>query len=343
MRKTSIGSALLSLFLCLMFVLPTGADAQPEEKPLFGFSVLSDIHVEAWSGESQNKFANALADLQQAAPDSLALILNGDLTNGLPGDYLTLNSLLKENPHPQSVFASIGNHEFYKSWFKGSGSWSSDTFPNGETEQASIQRFLQFTGESSVYYQKKIQGFPFIFLGSEQYRQSNPDNAENAYLSQTQLDWLRQSLLNAQYTYGLNRPIFVFLHQPLSDTVSGSECCINYRSVIQDKELRNILSAFPQVILFTSHSHMNLRLPKTFVQDLFTMVNTSSASDPWTSDSNGAYKPLGGNASEGLYVEVYPNSRVVIKGRDFANHAWIPEAQYTVLPPSARNPARSGG
>ncbi|MDF2958835.1 MAG: phosphohydrolase [Paenibacillus sp.] len=339
MKRLSICSILLFLFMQVTFLHPAAALA--EEEPLFGFSVLSDIHVQSWDTQSHSKLKTALADLHETAPDASALILNGDLGNGTPDDYQKLKGLLKQLPHPPALYASIGNHEFYKAWTTPSGKWSPESFPNGETEAASIQRFLQFTGESSIYHEKIIQGHHFLFLGSEQYRQTNPGNEEDAYLSAAQLDWLRQRLNHTQNSSAADRskPIFVFLHQPLSETVAGSECCVYNRAVLQDKELRSLLSGYPQTILFSSHSHLNLRLPRTMVQDRFTMVNTSSVEEPWTVDSNGGYLSLAANASEGLYVEVY-KEKVLIKGRDFTNHSWIPEAQFTVVPPAANKQSR---
>ncbi|WP_027415854.1 hypothetical protein [Aneurinibacillus terranovensis] len=89
-----------------------------------------------------------------------------------------------------------------------------------ETEQDSIRRFLDFAGYHQLFYDKWIKGYHFIFLGSEQYRQSNPYNYEDAYLSDEQLDWLRTKLKEGDR----KRPTFIFLHQPLPDTVSGSFC-----------------------------------------------------------------------------------------------------------------------
>ncbi|MNG01839.1 3',5'-cyclic adenosine monophosphate phosphodiesterase CpdA [compost metagenome] len=169
-----------------------------------------------------------------------------------------------------------------------------------------------------VYYDRWIKGYHFIFLGSEQYRQTNPANAEDAWLSQTQLSWLQSKL---QENYVQKRPLFVFLHQPLQGTVSGSQP----RGVVQRNELKQILSPYPEVIFFTGHTHWELRLPTTLIRDVFTMVNSSSVTYPY--DSNDQL--FQGNRSEGLVLEVY-DDRVHIRGRDFQGQAWISEADFTV-------------
>lgn len=309
---------------------PQDADAasgQTDGAPVLTFPVISDIHIQSWEDASHEKLVHVLNDLNEINPSADTLVVNGDLTEGMPEDYAKLKELMQSAPHPESVLYNIGNHEFYKAWYSSRTQWNPDGFPNGETEQDSISRFLAFSGENKVYYDKTIKGYHFIFLGSERYRQSDPDYAEDAYLSPEQLDWLKQTL---KKDAGSNKPVFVFLHQPLPATVSGTHfCCTNSRAVIQHKELKSILSQYPQVIYFSSHSHWELNQPDTLVRDGFTMVNTASVSETWTSDGKGAEKLKGKKESEGLYVEVYPD-RVQIKGRDFYRKQWIPEAQFTV-------------
>nr|AFK65378.1 phosphohydrolase [Paenibacillus mucilaginosus K02] len=172
-----------------------GGTGEPGEKPKLSFPVISDIHIQSWHTESHMKFTQALQDLNAVNPASDALVINGDLTNGMPADYAKLQELIGQQPHPRSVFYTIGNHEFYKAWFDADGYWNPATFPNGETEEASIARFLDLTGQKNkVYYDQMVKGYHFIFLGSEQYRQSDPANLEDAYLSSEQLDWLKKTL-----------------------------------------------------------------------------------------------------------------------------------------------------
>ncbi|PZE19726.1 metallophosphoesterase [Paenibacillus xerothermodurans] len=306
-----------------------GADTQPNaasDKPLLTFPVLSDIHVQDNDPVSQAKFKAAMRDLGEVNPNADALIINGDLTGGLPEDYTKLRQLMGELPHPDKVFYTIGNHEFYKAWYDADRKWSPATFPNGETEQASIDRFLQFTQQPGIYHDQMIKGHQFIFLGSERYRISDPSNNEDAYLSPNQLSWLKQALAKSKDS---SKPIFVFLHQPLPNTVAGTNYWAYMRAVVQHEQLREILSDYPQVILFSGHTHWDLKLPKTFVQDKFTSVNSSSVYGPLTDDGTGLETTVPAENSEGLYVEVYAD-RVVIKGRDFHRKQWIPDTEFSV-------------
>lgn len=293
--------------------------------PVFRFAVISDIHVEAWNKESHTKLRKALTDLSTHAPGQ-ALVINGDLGNGLPKDYETLGKLMQENPYPGQVVYTIGNHEFYKAWTDASGKWNEANFPNGETAEASINRFLQFTGYEKVYHDSWIGGYHFVFLGSESYRQTDDSFAEDAWLSENQLNWLEGVMAEGAEE---GKPIFVFLHQPLPYTVAGSYTDFNSRAVVQHDRLKEILSRYPQTVFFSGHSHWELGSPGTFIQDGFTMVNTSSVLTPYDTTDN----PIAAEErkSEGLVVEVTGN-RVQIKGRNFTAGDWIPEASYTVEP-----------
>ena len=52
-----------------------------------------------------------------------------------------------------------------------------------------------------------------------------------------------------------NKPIFVFIHQPLYDTVAGSKPGRGWNGVEQDKQVKDILEKYLQAILFTGHTH----------------------------------------------------------------------------------------
>lgn len=295
------------------------------DKPSFRFSVISDIHVEAWSKESHTKLQRALADLAKHAPGR-ALVINGDLGNGQPKDYEALGKLMRENPYPGQVMYTIGNHEFYKAWTDAFGKWNKAGFPNGETAEASLNRFLQFTGYEKVYHDSWIEGYHFLFLGSETYRQADDSVAEDAWLSEEQLAWLESAMAQGAEE---GKPIFVFLHQPLPFTVAGSFTDFNSRAVVQHERLRRILSRYPQTIFFSGHTHWELGAPGTFIRDGFTMVNTSSVLSPYDTSDNPV--PAEAKRSEGLVVEVSGNS-VDIRGRNFTAGEWIPAATYRVEP-----------
>ncbi|MNJ55426.1 hypothetical protein D3C77_509130 [compost metagenome] len=125
----------------------------------------------------------------------------------------------------------------------------------------------------------------------------------------------------------------MFLHQPLVNTVAGSSDSQNWYGVTEDKQLREILLKYPQVILFTGHTHWEMESTHTLHYDQAhpagpTMLNAASTAYLWNDED----EPIMG--SQGYYVEVYPDE-VKIKGRDFLCRKWIPTAQFTIPLPSS--------
>lgn len=283
------------------------------------FAVISDIHILA-SETAPMKFRTALDDLlmNQQPPLNL-VVINGDLGDGTPKDYQMINQILRSvrtsTGKTTPIVPLIGNHEFYKAYHDpNSNVWNADTFPNQDTDPLAVQRFLTFAERDKVYTDHYINGYHFIFLGSEKSRMSDPDISDAAFLSEAQLTWLRTKI-SENLTPG--KPVFVFLHQPVFSSASPAKT--KYHLVVQQEELAKILQSVPNVVLFVGHLHIQLGSPDSFVQDIFTMFNDSSASRVRQAPE----------ASQGLIVEV-KDGVLNVKGRDFLLHEWLPEAEYQV-------------
>lgn len=271
-----------------------------DESSLLTFSVLSDVHAD------QNKLRAAIVDLYFINMDSDAMILNGDVVDeGVPQQYDKVKKVLEDcsDLMPGTLIQNIGNHEFFN-------------YRKGRSTLADAlnyrKLYFQYTGNMSVYHDTWIKGYHFISLGSENANLKggvNPPSA--ADLSPNQLDWLKAKL-KEEYVPG--KPIFVFLHQHLKTSIAG------WRGVVQDKELTDILSEYPEVILFTSHTHASLAKDGVLQTEPFTIVNTGALA--FINEYDG--KPLRRvyRESQGLYVEV-TGDKVTINGRDFAKNEWI--------------------
>ena len=263
------------------------------------FSVLSDIHA------NTGKLRTAIIDLYFINQDTDALILNGDVTDeGIYEQYDLIKNELNEYSAmlPATVIQNIGNHEYFN-------------YKKGRNTLADALNYrnlyFQFTGNLNVYHDTWIKGYHFISLGSENanLKGSNPPNA--ADLSENQLNWLREKL---KEKYEPGKPVFVFLHQHLKTSIKG------WKGVIQADELTKILSGYPEVILFTSQTHVSLAIDNIVQTEPFTIVNTGAVdfiNIPDKKISKRMYKE-----NQGIYVQVNGNS-VIIKGRDFANNKWI--------------------
>lgn len=293
----------------------------PESNPGLRFAVISDIHIRSTDEKAQGKMQNALEDLLDPQKEPLDLIVvNGDLGDGLPDDYSTLNRIIRNarsGPAQKTPLVfTIGNHEFYKAYhLLSTSAWNTDTFPNGETDEQAVQRFLNFAGRDKVYTDRVIKGYHFIFLGSEKSAMSDRKIGDGVYLSEEQLSWLKNKLAeNADP----QKPIFLFLHQPVYTAKSDSPIHTQY--VMQHEELTKILEAYPQVILFSGHLHLKLGAPGTVVHEVFTMFEDSSVS---------RVRQASADASEGLMVET-EGSKVSVQGRDFELHKFLPDYKFTL-------------
>lgn len=277
-------------------------DIMPNEEPIYKFQVMSDVHIRSTdSNDLYNRhFDSALKDIKSVASDSIGIFIVGDNTNsGASSEYDKMNNIIQSNENglPTINFA-IGNHDL------SNGSW-----------QSKINLFLQKTGMESYKYSKTINNSKFIVLGSQA-------TGLEANIKKDQFDWLEEELASAP----IGQPIFLFLHQSLYNTVAGSLSGQGWNGVIQDDELRQILSRYPQTILFTGHSHWEFDSKSNMFDgkgQLATMFNTSSCAYLWTDEQTSK------EGSQGYYVEVY-SDKILVKGRDYVNNKWVSSAQFIV-------------
>ncbi|WP_232243091.1 S-layer homology domain-containing protein [Paenibacillus sp. GSMTC-2017] len=278
------------------------------EKPIAKFQVLSDMHIMGDPNHIHNKHLDdTLKDIAALSPDSDGIMTVGDNTeNGTEAQYKELARIfdLYKDQLPESFFIE-GNHDVR--W----ADWDNQT-----------ELFKKYTNMTSKYYDVWIKGVHFIFLGTEKGLK------DYSYLTDEQLKWLDEKLSEDA---AANKPVFVFHHQPLKNTVSGTQVSKNpsfyWYGVRQDKEFKTILSKHPQAILFSGHTHWELGSMDTMYNAKYsTMFNTAATSYLWT-DSNASKV-----GNQGYFVEVYDN-KVLVKGRDFMNDKWIANAQFEVKLP----------
>lgn len=262
------------------------------------FSVLGDVHGNA------GKLDKAIKDLYSINNNMDAMILNGDnVDEGLEKQYNAVQGILNKDSKllPKTIIKNIGNHDYFD-YAKG---------PNSQKDvEHFINLYLNFSGEKSVYHDTWIKDYHFISLGSESGN-TKELGAVNATLSEKQLDWLKEKLAEK---HEKGKPIFVFLHQHLSTSIKG------WNGVVQKDKLTKILSQYPDVVLFTSHTHVLLSIDNVKLNQPFTTVHTGAIH--YGIEPNGYKIKRLYDESQGLYVEVKDN-KVTIKGRDFAKKSWI--------------------
>ncbi|WP_379158841.1 metallophosphoesterase family protein [Paenibacillus sp. sgz5001063] len=308
------------------------------KQPLLTFQIITDTHVTADPSHEYNQnFERALQDLAEHAQGSSGIMHIGDITDhGFPEEYDEVHRILQRHQAAlPEIRYTLGNHDV------GLGHW--------ESRLALYTSRMEMPGP---YHDHWVGGYHFIFMGTEE---GLPTFCS---LSDKQLQWLEQKLreklpdepsqknlpmigqpssgqapagelLKDPVMSGTDKPeqpVFLFLHQPLKDTVAGTLESQDWYGVTQDKELRSILSKYPQTLLFTGHTHWELEVDNTMYSgngETATMFNSASVAYLWTNADE--HK----TGSQGFYVEVYTD-KVLVKGRDFTTGSWIESAQYEV-------------
>ncbi|WP_062108940.1 metallophosphoesterase family protein [Bacillus niameyensis] len=268
------------------------------------FFVISDFQLTIGNKKSHGKIKIGLQDLKEINPTPDALVVNGDMTDdGSKESYEKVKYVMEETFYPENTLFTIGNHEFFKN----------------DGNEPAIKRFLDFSGRTRLFDEQIINDHPFILLGSESWGPIGAPTKDSAYLSEEQLQWLEETLEKYQSS---GKPIFIFLHQPLPYTLSGTDLEYYRNGVIQDKELKRILSQYPKAILFSGHSHWDLHLQDMFLYERFAMVNSGAIYNTYGPDENGYEKVINPEGCQGLYVQVF-HDEVIIKARDMEKREWI--------------------
>ncbi|WP_440603394.1 LamG-like jellyroll fold domain-containing protein [Bacillus sp. GB_SG_008] len=256
-----------------------------KEEPIFSFMSMSDTHSDT------GKTAKAVTDAKNN--NASAIVLSGDITNvGDSGEYDAIKKAIDSVKGHPPVYYTMGNHEY---------DWQSDynVAKNRFIEKAEIP-------EKKVYYHREIQDYDFIFLGYD----TKP--SYYAYMSDEELAWLDSTLAaNAEP----DKPIFVFLHEPIHQTVSKSYSSNGYyQRTTQDQEFRKILKKYPQVILTTGHLHDDTKIQGNMYADKFTALRDGAVLN-----------------SQAMMFDVYKD-KVHIKGRDITTQKTIWEGTVSLHP-----------
>jgi len=299
--------------------LPADASKYDFGDPLYELQIVSDLHMTEDDGHIHNKhFETMLNDITANSPRSAGIFAVGDLTDkGLVGEFVRIKKIYGSVANAPEMFWVIGNHDV---------SYSG-------TYESQLELFNKYSGNTSAYYDFWKNDTHFIFLASE-------EKSLTAKLSDYQLTWFQQKLAE---NYMAGRPIFIFLHQSIYNTVAGSLQGQNWDGVGKegvddeaDVRLRAILAKYPEAMLFSGHSHWELNSVSTMHErndNMCTAFNTASVGYLWSSyndlHSTGDYYNADKGGSHGYYVRVYKD-KVLVLGRDFEKGEWLPSAMFSV-------------
>ena len=289
-------------------------------KQIAEFVVVSDLHIGSGQTAEKNTLA-MLNDVKKTAPNAVGIIVVGDAVEAADESfYQQLGSIRTKIEGAPALYLGTGDRTYL----------TRDTYAyNAAKHQENLQLFLKYASHPTgakldkPYYSYTLGGVLMIFIGADSYRNGN------AVYSQEQLTWL-DNVLNKADEF---KPAFVFMHEPLPNTVSGSLDEQGYGNVQNANELKEILKKYDNVCIFNGHTQWPLEADRTMVylSGGSRVFNTAGVAHLWE-DQNGAGYEVAGN--QGYYVTVYEDA-VLVRGRNFSTGEWISNAIYMFSTKSA--------
>ena len=338
-----LGRILAAVLMCSVLLLPCGslvsleAKAEgAEEEPVYMFNVIGDMQLGMSNAYTEKNYQQALENIKSLSPESQFILSVGDQTDhSLESEYKALDGYKEQILPDIPMYIAIGNHD------RGGSDWKN--------------RFIESAKKNSgmdtidnVYYSFQKNGSYFIFLGSEA---DNRDGLNDVFISEEQFNWFKGQMEEAGKT---GKPIFVVIHEPLYNTVSGSLPGQNWQGNPQDDgyypdnkygSLKEVLDQYPSAYLFTGHTHWEFKSDSPVVisdGSTANYINCSSVGYLWTDDNRGYIEDGNYIGSEDLYVYVYKD-KVVLKGRDLVNDKWVMEKTLPMIGVSAEAPESNDG
>ncbi|MGE5674661.1 MAG: metallophosphoesterase family protein, partial [Mycobacterium leprae] len=224
--------------------LPGGGGAPPttpEAGQPYRVALLSDVHLQpansSEAGTINGKLRSAMADLDAVKPD--LWLVTGDISDhGQSVELEAFRDIAAKHARPGQLLVTTGNHEFYDM---------------KTTDDISLARFKEAFGLTQPYNSAVFGGIHYVMLADEQWKTA-PTNKDWCWITDTQLQWFERVLSE-------NRDKFTVVcsHQPLNETVSGSQGEKAFGGINKAKELYALLEKNPQVKLwFSGHTHRRL-------------------------------------------------------------------------------------
>ncbi|UKS24085.1 cadherin-like beta sandwich domain-containing protein [Paenibacillus sp. HWE-109] len=226
------------------------------EKPLLKFAAMGDVHMAPGTAEddanNRARWVSNFDVLGSVLPNPDAIVFAGDMIN---------DNNFNTGQHHSFVYDILKTQMERKGW---SGMQMQIAIGNHDARVSDVQKGYPaewFTSQSNGYYEKTIKGYSFFFVNANNY---NGDT--------TQRNWLRGRLaaITADPA-SRNKPIFLTLHHPIAGTVMDGQQASN-------GNLNADLKDFPQVVVLSGHSHLNINDERSIFQKDFTVINVGSMS-----------------------------------------------------------------
>ncbi|MBQ7170778.1 MAG: metallophosphoesterase [Clostridia bacterium] len=292
-----------------------------ETKIVFSFGAISDVHISVSATKNKGMFTNALnqllAEAAKSDPNGLrGLVVAGDMvSNTSKGDksanleisrFATILSDYKAKSLGTNVLVAVGNHDTRSTLtFQPS---LKETYLGADYYAMDVDSDLEKGYRHSVLF-----GYHFLIVEPASYGYGTPFAAEV-------LTWIDHTLADLT-AKDPSSYVFVVTHPTIADTTYGSEADHEPgHSRWRTENLGAVLEKYPQVIVFTGHTHTPVFDERSIMQTAFTAVNCGSTSntafelekyDNMENDKTQLAVP-NGDVSTGLLVQIDEGGNVRI-------------------------------
>ncbi len=307
---TALYSVIVSfLMLLCSFSLPFTNAPVPENPeddfvPVMRFVVTSDTHIASLGDKGCSRVTKMIKSAYKIAETDTdytaldAVVFCGDITDrgtftAFSAFTATTNKVIKGDTQRLAVVAKA--HD--------GGTYSSD----------SLEMFTALTGQETDFH-RVINGFHYIGI-------SRADSEEVHYTAE-QISWLDAQLAEA-VAEDPSKPVFVFQHEHVKDTVYGSRSNdgwgVDY--------FTDVLNKYPQVIHISGHSHYPANDPRTIWQGTFTAINDGGlAYYEFTVDNETSVHPDGSKSmTQALIIETDAHGNVRVRVLDVDEGEFVAE------------------
>lgn len=282
---------ILAALISLIVLLWTGAGVGSESTQSdiqgynLSFAVLSDVHMEGNNPERFEKFAQILSDIKRNVPSDTIAFLGDNTMNGQIIENLFFHGFINEIKPVEKIYTVMGNHD------TGNGI---DKYDSLSKRFWSYYNTFNNENVDNVYYWREVNGYRFVFLGSES------DNVNTSVISEAQLQWL-DGVLDENDNTG--KPVFVFNHHPYNYLENADNAV----------ELERILTEHKNVFYLSGHTHTTQMDFEKFDEDSysFNLPRCTEATD--NADTN--------DSGLGLQIYVFDNE-VQVKSRRYYDSQW---------------------
>lgn len=326
---TSVLRFVVSIVLTIVATVAPGkmADSTAPNAPMdaesckLNFVVVSDTHMKTEKESLPNDLIlNLIMKDFEAAEGYDALVFTGDITDhGYEEQWAHFYEQMKVYEPADSIYLAMGNHD----------TWTRDGSDNRTAKGLFMEYSTKLTGKftGNYYYSTTVNGYPFIFLTSE-------EDHTAATFSDKQIKWFKNEMKKAAK---LDKPIFVVCHWPINMThglpVSWGDD--DYDDMTggmgeQSDRINKIMQKYDNVFMISGHIHNGISNSETKAElgyeSLEKVGNIYSLNIPAINgfNENGDWFP-----GTSYVIEVYEDE-VVFRARNFMSGFWRPEYNYSV-------------